>query len=516
MNIDFYFYWKLFVRRFPVMALLVTLCAALGALTAYRLPTTYATSATLLVEEPQIPASMVQSTVRISASQQLDIIRQRLTTRANMIDIANRYDVFENIRDISPDDVVREMRSATRIRTTGGRGRAIVMTITFSGRSARVVADVVNEYVTLALEANVDFRMSRAESTLDFFEQEVARLDAELAEQSARITAFKTENADALPGNQRYRLTQQALLQDRLSQLERDLSTSLAQKEEFENIFETSGRVTQETQQRPSTAEERRLVQAQTELEIALATYSEGNPRVVRLRALIQRLEDVVASQNGLDLGSGEDEVSQQDAIFQATMLEMDNRIASLREDIERTNEELEALYIAIRASSANEIQLNTLERDLNSIQRRYSAAATNLEEARMSERIETTAQGRRISVMESATMPNAPSGPNRMRVAAAGAGVGVAMAAGFFMLMELLNRTIRRPAELINRFNVTPIMTIPYLESPGRRMARRFALIVATLIAIIGAPLALWYIDTNYMPLDLFVQKVLSRLGIG
>ena len=50
MNIYLYFYWKLFLRRFPVMALLVTVCAALGVFTAIRLPTTYSTYARLLME----------------------------------------------------------------------------------------------------------------------------------------------------------------------------------------------------------------------------------------------------------------------------------------------------------------------------------------------------------------------------------------------------------------------------------------------------------------------------------
>lgn len=91
-----------------------------------------------------------------------------------------------------------------------------------------------------------------------------------------------------------------------------------------------------------------------------------------------------------------------------------------------------------------------------------------------------------------------------------------MALAGGYFMLLEFLNRTIRRPAELVQRFNITPITTIPYIESSGRKIARRSGLILATLIAIIGVPAVLLYIDTNYMPLDIFVQKALDRLGIG
>ena len=47
------------------------------------------------------------------------------------------------------------------------------MSVAFEARSAQIAANVVNEYVTLILQESTDFRMSRAEGTLNFFEQEV-------------------------------------------------------------------------------------------------------------------------------------------------------------------------------------------------------------------------------------------------------------------------------------------------------------------------------------------------------
>ena len=63
MNFDLQFYWKLFVRRLPVMMLFVLVCSGLGLITAYKLPDVWSTSARLLLEEAQIPENMVSSTV---------------------------------------------------------------------------------------------------------------------------------------------------------------------------------------------------------------------------------------------------------------------------------------------------------------------------------------------------------------------------------------------------------------------------------------------------------------------
>lgn len=519
MNFDLSFYWKLLLRRFPVMALLFTVCTGLAVFSAMRMPETFTTSARLLVEQPQIPDSMVTSIISTDAVEQLAIIQQRLLTRANLIDIANRFDVYTDLRTAEPDTIVARMLQNTTIQRTAGRSQATLMTISFEGRNGQVVANVVNEYVTLVLEANTSIRMGRAENTLDFFEQEVARLGEELDLQSVQIATFKAENSEALPENQTYRLGRQSLLQERLSRLERDMRTIDGQRDDISRVFDATGQVGQSVSNQALSAEERQLLVARTDLEIALLTYSAENPRVVRQQNVVDRLEAIVANQASEiapEIEGEEEPLTAAQAMFQATMIEIDSRINTLTEDIEDTQEELDSVQRSIAASSANGIQLDALNRDFAIIQTRYNAAVSNFNQAQVSERIETTAQGQRISVIENATAPRLPSGPNRTRVMMLGAALGAALAGGFFVLLELLNRTVRRPQELVGKFNVTPIATIPYIESRGRKFGRRMVLIIGSLIAVIGAPLMLWYIDTNYMPLDLLVQKVLTRLGIS
>lgn len=517
MNLDLRFYWALFLRRLPVMMLFVLICAGLGVATALKLPDTYSTTARLLVEQPQIPERMVASTVQADAVEQLDVIQQRLMTRANLIDIANRFNVFEDLRNMEPDRVVTAMQEATTIRRSAGRGEAVLMTIGFEGRSPQIVADVVNEYVTLALEQSTTTRINQAAKTLQFFEQEVQRLNEEINKQSAAIAEFKGKNSDALPEDQSYRLGRQTLLQERLSRVERDLSGAESQRREILRVFESTGQVRPGGVQGLRSPEEAQLVVARAELEHAIATYSESSPRVTRLRARIERLEAVVAAQaEALLPGDGGGEVNMQEAMLNATMAEIDSRIEGLKAERDTTRTELDELQQAIARSSTNGIELAALERDYVNIQSRYTAAVNNLNQARMSERVETTAQGQRISVIENANVPRIPSGPNRPKIAIMGLGAGLALAAGFFMLLEVLNRTVRRPAELIARYDITPIAVIPYMESRSHKIARRTGLVTAFLVVLIGVPLALWYVDTTYLPLEILVQKALAKVGLS
>ena len=516
MNIDFPFYLRLFLRRLPVMAIFIIGASTLGAISALKLPETWESSARLLLEAPQIPDNMVRSTVQANPIEQLDITQQRLLTRANLIDIAQKHNVFQNIRRMEPDTVVEQMRSATTVQRRAGRDRATLLTITFEGRTGQIAANVVNEFVTIVLEENSNFRRVRAENTLEFFQGEVERLSEELSAQSQRISRFKSENVDALPENQNYRLGRQRSLEERLGQLEREVAVLQAQRDDIVELYQTTGLIGPQAGQNGGSPEERRLLSARANLDKALTVYSESHPQVIRLKTSIERLEQQLEEQAQAQVAQESEPTQLEDARLQAALIEIDTRREFIEADIVTARRELETIQDGIARSAANGIALNELEREFKIISSRYNTAIGNLNAATMSERIESTAQGQRVTVIENANVPRVPAGPNRLKVALMGAATGFGLAGAYFVLLELLNRKIRRPSEMISRFNITPITTIPYMESRRHRLLRRGAIIGATLIVLITVPLALWYVDTNYLPLEIVVQKGLSKLGLS
>ncbi len=516
MNLDLAFYWSLFLRRLPVMLALFLICVVSASVSALKLPPTYSTSALLLVEEPQIPNSMVGSVVQTDAGQQLQVIEQRLLTRANLLDIARKFNVFADIRSMSPDAIVKAMRSQTSIRRPRERGRgaqATLMNVSFEARSGQIAANVVNEYVTLILQESTDFRMSRAESTLAFFEQEVERLGDDLGVQSARIVEFKNRNVDALPGDLTYRQNRQTLLQERQARLEREIAALLKQRRDMVSIFESTGRI-----EAPDVAslspEAQQLARLKSDLQQALTIYSDTNPRIVLLRNRITNLEKIVQEQTASSVGAGAGAQGPA-SLLELTLAEMDQRALIMQEELEGVNTELEALAVSIQATAGNAITLASLERDLNNVQVRYDEAVRNLNRARVTERIEVSAQGQRITAIESASVPQTPSGPKRFQLIAIGVAAGTVLAVGFFLLLEFLNRSIRRPFELQSKFGIIPLAIVPYMESRRERIARRTALVGAFVAVLVGVPAILWYIDTSYMSLDILANRVFERLGL-
>ncbi len=516
MGSSFKFYRSLVLRRLPAMAALFVLFTIAGFATALRLPPTYEAAARLIVETPQIPDELAASTVQISATEEIEFIRQRLFTRTNLLEIQRRFQVLESTDDLSPDEVVEEVRSRADIRSfQGGAGgrrgetRPTLVTVSFKSRSGDIAARVVNEFVTRIINENVSLRTDAAEDTLDFFKQEVDRLSEELAKRSKAISDFQRDNADALPDDLPYRQGRLALLQERIAAAGRERTALVEQKSRIQTAFERTGGVNP-NQQRRLTPQEQQLVSLRAQLQQALTVYSETNPNVVSLKNQIANVEAQVEA-----MGSQPVETTNTaELMLELQMSEIDSRISSLDAEISLNEGIVDELADGVSRTPNVSVTLDELRRDYENVRLQFDTASQSLARANMGERIELTSRGQRITLIEPATVPDSPSSPNRPMVAAAGTGVGIAMALGLFIILEFLNKSIRRPVEMVNALGVTPIATIPYLESNRQRFTRRafkILLVFGTIIAILGG---LFAIDTYYLPLELIVQKILKATG--
>mgnify|MGYP000135566577 CR=1 FL=1 len=222
-DIDLKFYLSLLWRRLPwVLVIWVTLSAA-GITVAYILPPVYLSSGTILVVPPQIQGPSAQ----VPAPQQLQTIRQRLMTRPTLLDMAERLRIFDKQPELSPADRVAAMQDATTFKqiTIGQGGRrappgAVAFTVSFENADANLAARVANEMVTLILELNQTIRIELASGTVDFYEQEVSRLQNELTDLEQQLANFKTENAGTLPSTLPLRIQQVNGLKGQIDQLE--------------------------------------------------------------------------------------------------------------------------------------------------------------------------------------------------------------------------------------------------------------------------------------------------------
>lgn len=506
------FYTSIFLRRLPYFLIVATVISAVSIIISQTLPPTYVSQTRLIVESPRIPGNLASSTVTTPAQEQLQIVEQRLLTRPVLLNISRQYEILPNQSNASPDQIVDEMRANTSIRITAGRNMANLMTITFSARTGQIAAGVLNEYLTEIQKLDVNYRKERASGTLEFFEQEVTRLGGELDKRSARILEFKNENSGALPDSLQFRLAQQGSLQTNLQQVDQQIYSLQSQREKLMDVYSSTGQIVGVAQQNRTPAQQQ-LSQLQAQLNNDLVIYSENNPRIKLLRAKIEKLEEVVAAEQAANPTQPSAQTG--NSALDIQLAQIDSQIETLAEQKSALEERLAKLTRSIEQTPANAITLAELQRDHDNIQAQYNAAVGRLAQASTGERIEVTSQGQRISVIEQPAVPSEPAKPNRLMIAGGGTFFGIAMGVGFVLLLELMNKSARRPEDLVSKLEVWPIASIPYVPSKGEVMIRRITGMAAILIILIGIPLGVWAVHTYYQPLDLIAKKVVDKLEV-
>jgi len=518
-NIDFRFYFSLFLRRLPYFLLVLAICSAVGLTLAIVLPPVYRAEAVLIVESQQIPSDLAETTVRVEATEQLQIIQQRILTRASLLEMANRLQIYGGAnapaQRMSADAIVEDLRDRISIITTGGSARgqaqATIVRVSFRAPTAQLSSQVTNEIVTLILQENVEIRTSVAGQTLDYFTEEVARLDQELATRGAAILQFQEANLQALPDSLDFRRSQQAAAQERLLQLNRDEATLTDRRDRLVTLYETTGRVGL-GEEETLTPDERQLKTLRENLDGLLAILSPTNPRVRVLEAQIAALESRIsnAAQSGpVDPTAASSELS----AYEIQLADIDGQLQFIRDQKSQIRTEMADLQASIEATPGNAITLDTLQRDYDNVRKQYDQAVSNRARAETGDTIEALAKGQRISVIEQAIPPSEPQSPNRKLLAAAGVGGGFTLGLALVVLMEVIKGAIRRPVDITNRLGITPLGTVPLLRTRGEIWRRRFVIAASFTVALIVLPVALWYMHTSIMPLDQLLGRILSRI---
>ncbi len=473
-SLDLRFYLSLLIRRLPLVLAIAVSFAALIAGAAYMLPTKFRASSKILVESPQIPSELARSSVAIGPAEQVQILQQQITTRDDLLALADRLNLYANAEvPPLPEDIVDDMRSRISIEevlvdSQGRNMSAVIFDVSFTSGDPVLAARVANELANMILARNQRQRTDRAGSTLQFFNQEVARLGTQLSKLEADILKFKTENKDTLPESIDFRRTQQSNLQERLVSLEREESDLRSRRINLIATYTNTGRISDAA---PLTPEQQMLADLNRALAEQLAIFSETSPNIAALRGRITALQAKLLAREPKALAEAKTDPRQRDDMtfgLDLQLSDIDQRLEAIARERVSTAQSIDELTRSITATPASETVLTALERNRANVQTQYNEAIARRAEASRGEQIEMRSDGGRVSILEAATPPLEPVNKKRLRIMALGPVAGLGLGLGVALALEMLNRTIRRPVELARLLQTQPLAIIPEI-APAR-----------------------------------------------
>lgn len=521
-------YWRILKRRrylFILPALGVVLAVAIFAAS---IPATYRSVAKILIEDQEIPEDIVGATMSNYASQQIQLVSQRLFTATNIKQLVDKFSIYKSKnpdRPISTPALVEQFRKDMDLQVVSAdvlspRGQsmetAVAFTLAFKSHDPELSQRVTQELVTLFLNENKRSSSSRTAGVSELLQTAVDKANTELTKAEADLAAFKVENEGALPESQQanrdvINRSQQQLsdVQLRLGDLQQrklQLSVQLSSLSPSAPVTLPSGETVM--------GDRERLKALLLEYRRKSATYQPGHPDLVKLEREIETLKKTVGgsetysllqdqlrqerdrlkalkerySEDYPDVKSAEATIAELESQLAATdsrdsakdetpdnpaYILVNTQLQSVKLEIDSLTQRRKGLEATIEEHEALlkkaphvEAKYEALRRTYENARTKHNELAERLRAADVASDVEQEITGQRFSVVEPPELPINPEPRNRAAIGVLGIILAIGIGAACVVFAEFMDNTIHNVKMLTKIAGTPPLAVIPYLDN--------------------------------------------------
>ena len=493
-----------------------------SAVLAFVIPPVYRATATILIEQQEVPRDLLPSTVTGYADQRLQIIQQRVLTDENLLKIAAQYLGYSEKKKSESADkkMLARMRKATTFQTVDARvtdprsGASTMATISFTvsydGDTPEAAQQVDQEIANLVLKENVRIRTQQAERTSGFFSEEEKKLHQHLSDLEAQLAAYKQKNTGRLPELMNLNMSLMERTQKELEDAERQITSLEERKLDLQGQLAT---VDPYSGKGPGG----RLREVQTEYLTAAANYAPNHPDVIRLRRELDMLKketgavderqavDAEYKKASADLAAAREKYGENhpDVVRLKSLVatlaarhkaaarssQMDIRLKPDNPAYIAIQTQLATVDVSLRAANAQRDQAKQklaeyeerlvqtprveeeglgLQRDYDSTLTKYREIKQKLMGANIAVEMEKEQKGERYSLLQAPQLPDSPQMPNRRAFLLLGMVLGIGSGIGYASIAEYMDRTVRGSRGIAAVLHAPPLAVIPHIPVDG------------------------------------------------
>ncbi len=570
-------YIEMLRRRRWQMAIPAAALLAVSALVAFGYPPSYRSTATILIEEQEVPPDLVRSTVTSYADQRIQSIKQQIMSRTNLWKIVEQYRLYTGLRArASTEEVLKRMVDDIDVkvisaevvdrRTGQSTNATIAFTLSYDGETPALGQKVANELTSLFLAENLKSRQRHAQETTAFLKQEAEELAGRIDVLEKRIAAFKRRAGGALP--ELLQLNMQLL-----DRTERDLSDVDQQVRSLQErkIYLEGVLATMKPNTPIVTSSGERILDSGERLKALNAQYvSSASYLAADHPDMIKMKKEIEALQRETGGAGGADELQKRSVDERARLAALRERYGNDHPDVVRAERSVAALdreiiraaetpapqesptpenpaYITIQAQLASTVNdldaLQAKRLELQTVQQRYSGrveATPTLErdylditrdrdnsvlkyheirskllEAQVSEGLEAQRKGERFSLIDPPLLPEKPVKPNRPAILILGVIVSMAGGVGYGAAVENLDHSVRSAGALERIVRVSPLAVIPFVPNDEDRTRARRRRRRVVWSGLGAALILLALVHLLWLPLDVIWFAAVRKLGL-
>ncbi|NOT94910.1 MAG: lipopolysaccharide biosynthesis protein [Nitrospira sp.] len=573
---DLYDYLALLRRRKTLILMVAMSLLAASAALAFLLPAVYRSTATILIEEQEIPPDLVRSAIATYADQRIETIKQQVLSRSTLWHIVEQYGLYKDLRRRNPtEEVLARFVKDIQIdvmnvkvidkRTQNPTQATIAFTLSYDGESPELAQKVANELTSLFLGENLKTRERHAQETTAFLKREAESLSHHIQDLEGKLAGVKQRAAGALPELVQLNMQLMSSTQREVIDSDREIRSLKERKTYLEGELATlkphTPLINASGDRMLDTSERLKALRAQ--YASASAYLEPEHPDLIKMKQELSSLEKEPGATDGRE------ELSKRLTAEQASLAALRERMEASHPDVVKTQNvvaslerELQAAiarppkpltvkpenpaYINIQSQLASttaslqslekarvdlkqrmaeyakrvettptiEPEYLDLQRDRENSVRKYQEITSRLMEAQVSGELEVQRKGERFSLINPPELPEKPDRPNRMAILLLGAFLAVAGGVGTGVVADNVDRTIHTSDQLGRAMGMLPLGVIPYLPSEDEvaQLGRRRAVVGLAGLGVLVVGAVVLHL--TWMPLDVLWYTIMRKLG--
>lgn len=284
---------------------------------ALLLPSIYASSSTILIEEQQIPPEFVRSTVTGFADQRIQSLTQQILSRTKLWEIIQQFKLYPELQEkYTREEILEKMRDDIKLETISaeimdqsrssskrpasrqpGQGITIAFSISYQGKHPDMVQKVAGTLASLYLEQNLKIRETQAKTTTQFLEAELKELKERISALGDKISKFKEKHAGVTPELYQFNLSQADRVETEVQRLDSAIRAAEDRKIYLEGQLTTINPDMSGTGERVDP--QARLRALEVVMADLQAKFSPDHPDVRKTRREIAELKKMVGQKGG-------------------------------------------------------------------------------------------------------------------------------------------------------------------------------------------------------------------------
>jgi polysaccharide biosynthesis transport protein len=521
--LDFEDYVSMIRRNFrwiigPLFAGLVV-----STVVAYLWRDTYVSEALIRIVPQQISTEVVPDLTAQDISDRINGMAQQIKSHSTLTTMITSFGLYpKEVKSAPMQDVVEQMKKDIAIKPVEGitnvTGKELpAMQVSFSYRDAITAQKVCSDIVARFVDANIHESLGMQQSAYQFINEQYENASKNLQAIDTKLEEFRKKYAGRLPDEMQANMAQMQALSQRSASVSDALGRNAEQRTVLQSALEMANDRVKAVKSAPQSPQQnlklseldKEISNLQTDIGSMKNRYTDNMPDLVtaqeRLKLLKKQREEAAKNDDSDENSGGlnKDLLDAQNLVksYQGQLAANSLEAKRLQKESNNVNGALAAYQNGLQGLPSGQKEYAELMRDHElakksyddlSVQRQKSAAAIKLSDRK---------QGQSLELLDSPTLPSAPSKPKRYIIIPAGALAGLAIGVIIVALREMKDGSLKSLKDA-RVYTQLPILgSIPLLENDVVVQRRKQALWVgwaaATLVglAIMAGSIVHYYI---------------------